>query len=206
MKQWTTIVSIVVAVAVLAAAWGIGLYIRQARLKRAETASSVRTDPTIRPRPDVPMPGPGGPGRSSGLSADERARLREQRARTIEQMGDMSEEEKERFRAQVRQQFDAGRQGGRRGFAELSEEERARIREQFESMRTRWENMSEQERQEFMAQMREGFGGQRGGQRPAMPGPIPDPNEKPTPEPEEKKTGEDVQDTSPENSNSSETE
>ncbi len=206
MKQFNTIVSVVVAAAVLAAAWGIGVCIRQARFERAGIASSASADPTIRPRPDGPMPGPGGPGRSAGLSAEERARLREQRARTIEEMGDMSEEERQQFRAQVRSRFDAGRQGGGRGFGELSEEERARRREQFESMRAGWENMSEQEREEFRAKMREGFGGQRRGQRPAVPSPTPDPNEIRIPDPEEEKTGEEVQDTSPENGNSSQTE
>jgi hypothetical protein len=43
------------------------------------------------------------------------------------------------------------------------EEERAQRREQFENMRKRFENMSEEEREEFRARMRERFGGRRGG-------------------------------------------
>ncbi|MGD8501063.1 MAG: hypothetical protein PVJ86_10475, partial [Phycisphaerales bacterium] len=39
----------------------------------------------------------------------------------------------------------------------------AQRRERFESMRKRMENMSEEEREKFRAQMRERYGGRRGG-------------------------------------------
>lgn len=50
-----------------------------------------------------------------------------------------------------------GRRGGFGGFRDLSPEERANLRESFGQMRERWENMSEQEREEFRTQMRERF-------------------------------------------------
>jgi ribosomal protein L17 len=43
------------------------------------------------------------------------------------------------------------------------DEERARRREQFENMRKRMENMSEEEREKFRAEMRQRYAGRRGG-------------------------------------------
>jgi len=71
---------------------------------------------------------------------------------------------------------------GRRPFGDLSEEDRARMRGRFENMseeerekrmaemrrrREQFENMSEEEREKFRAEMREKFGGRRrqGGRR-----------------------------------------
>lgn len=50
-----------------------------------------------------------------------------------------------------------GRRGGFGGFRDLSPEERAELRERFGQMRERWGDMSEQEREEFRAQMRGRF-------------------------------------------------
>ena len=73
-------------------------------------------------------------------------------------MQNLSDEEKEAFRAGVRERFSAGKQAQQSRYEALTPEERAKTRREWEEMKRKWENMSEQQRQEFMAQMRERFG------------------------------------------------
>ncbi|MHC4557608.1 MAG: hypothetical protein ACYS80_09925, partial [Planctomycetota bacterium] len=62
----------------------------------------------------------------------DRARLVEERAELMERFENMSEEEREQFRAQARERFAGRRPEGREGFGRLSEEERAKMREEVE--------------------------------------------------------------------------
>ena len=158
MKQYSVIISVVAAAAVLAAAWGIGRYVREVRLQRAGTVNPPRiTQPVKKPGPERPMPGPG-PGRNQELSEQEKARLKEQRGKMIEKAENMSAEEKEKFRAQVREKFSPSSPADRQGFPQMSPEEMAKQKEQWQKMKEKWESMSEQEKEEFKAKMREGFG------------------------------------------------
>jgi hypothetical protein len=50
----------------------------------------------------------------------------------MERFENMSEEEREQFRAQARERFAGRRPEGREGFGRLSEEERAKMREEVE--------------------------------------------------------------------------
>jgi|GEM_PF-1165155 len=158
MKQYSAIISVVAAVVVLAAAWGIGRYIREVRLQHAEDVNSPKTtQPGTKPSPERPIPGPG-PGRKQELSEQEKARLKEQRGKMIEKADNLSEQEKEKFRAQVREKFSPSQPPDRQGFPQMSPEEMAKLKEQFEKMKEKWESMSEQEKEAFKAKMREGFG------------------------------------------------
>jgi len=71
-----------------------------------------------------------------------------------ERFQNMSDEE----RAQLRERF-AGRrrEGGSQG-PQLSDTDREKMRADMEDIRARWEQMSEEERQEAMTQMREKYG------------------------------------------------
>ena len=103
----------------------------------------------------------------------------EDRAAMRDRFENMSEEEREKFRAQMRDRFSGGgrrRGGGGEMFPNLTEEQRTEMREQMDKLREQWEQMSEEERQQALAQMREkygftprmGFGGRPGG-RPGGP-------------------------------------
>jgi hypothetical protein len=122
----------------------------------------------------------------------------------VEQMANMSPEEQEQFRAQVRQKFDAGRGPGRQRFGQMPPEEMAKIKEQWEKMKEKWESMSEQEREAARAQMREGFGGMPPGDRPVPPD-LTAP-ETISPKEEQKQTGEERDSTSPDENSRSGTE
>jgi len=158
MKQYSAIISVVAAAVVLAAAWGIACYIREVRLQRAGAVNSPKiAQPDKKPSPERPMPGPG-PGRKQEPSEQEKARLKDQRGKMIEETANMSEQEKEKFRAQVREKFSPSLPPDRQGFPQMAPEDMAKMKEQFEKMKEKWESMSEQEKEAFKAKMREGFG------------------------------------------------
>jgi len=116
------------------------------------------------------------------LSPEERTALVEQRTGMRERFENMTDEEREKFRAQMRERFS----GRRRDMgSELSDEDRTKMREEIEALRARWEEMSEAEREEARNQISEkygfmprglggdrGFGGGEGGRR--RPGNRPD--------------------------------
>jgi len=103
MKLSNSVVSIIIVAAVLVFAYGLGLLIRQARtgstpVRRAvevNDAATRRTRPTAARTKDTP---------------EERARLKEEKAKAIEKMSSLTEEQKEKFRSQVARQA-----GSRRG-------------------------------------------------------------------------------------------
>ena len=157
MKQsGTTIIFVIICIAVLIGSWGIGLCIRQVRFRSAGIESKAGTEPEMsakikkpadaskpgsepaemaQVRPEAaPMPGGEGGRPFGGLSQEEREKMRER-------WENMSEEEREQER-------------------EKRMAEMRKRREQFE-------NMSEEEREKFRAETREGFGGRRrqGGRR-----------------------------------------
>jgi len=170
MKQYSAIISVVAAAAVLAAAWAVGLGVREFRFRRARTIDSPKIgQPDRKPAPDRPMPGPGGPARKSELSAEQKAQLKQQKGKMIEEMGNLSEEQKEKFRAQVREKFSPSSPADKQGFPQMSAEEMAKLKEQWQKMKEKWESMSEQEKQQYKVQMRERFGPGPQMERPVPP-------------------------------------
>lgn len=159
MKLSGTVVSVIGAVVVLAGAFAIGLGIREIRSRRAETQSEPATEPDREQQVgNRPAPGAGGGQAFQDLSPEERAERREKRQKMIEQMASMSEEEKEKFKAQMSEKFGAMRRGDRRRTRDLSSGQRARRAAEWEKMREKWESMSEQEKEQFKARMRERTG------------------------------------------------
>jgi hypothetical protein len=163
MKQsGKTIVFVLVCVGVLVAAFAIGICIRKMRFGGAGNESVTTTAPEKSPieleRERVQarrMPDSGGMNRGGDLSPEDRATLVEQRAGMRERYENMSEEEKEKFRSQMRERF-----GGRRREmgSELSEEDRAKMRVEMEELRAGWEEMSDEEREEARKKISEKYG------------------------------------------------
>jgi hypothetical protein len=144
MKRVQIIIIAAVGAAAILTALGVGFYIGEVRQKKeaAEKPQQVGGESLI--------PGRVGRDRFSNLSEEERARIVEGRKQRAERWANMSDEEKEKFRQQLRRRFNV-RGGEERRLPALSEEERANLRQ-------RWANMSMQEREEFRAKMRERFG------------------------------------------------
>ena len=189
MKQsGTTTVFVIVCVAVLLGAWGTGLCIRQVRFRNAGIESKAGSEPEMSAEIQKPgdaveaerepvemaqfrperRPMPGGEGRRPFGDLSE-----EERERTRERFENMSEEERQEYRAQMRGRFGGRRPQGGDRFGDLPEEEGARLREEMEELRDRWEQMSEEEREEARSQISEkygfvpriGLGGRPGGDR-----------------------------------------
>jgi hypothetical protein len=83
----------------------------------------------------------------------------EDRAKMMERFENMSEEEKEKFRAEVRKKF-AARQSESK-VRTISPEERARLEAERAKMKQMWESMSEEEKEALRAKMRARFGERR---------------------------------------------
>jgi len=184
MKQpGTTIVFVLVCIGVLVAAFAIGICIRQVRFGGAGKTTEVPEKSPVelaRERDQARrVPGPGRTSGTGDLSPEQRAELVEQRAGMRERFENMTDEEREQFRAQMRERFG----GGRRSMGpqlNLSDEERAKMREEIDTLREKWDQMSEAEREEARNQISEkygfsprglgggrGFGGREdGGRRP----------------------------------------
>ena len=153
----------------------------------------------IRQMPGEDMNNPGAP------SPEERAELVEQRDSMRQRFENMTDEEREAFRAQMRERFSGRRRGDMGPQLQLSDEERAKMREEIDALREKWDQMSEAEREEARNQISEkygfsprGLGGNRSfrdregsGRRPFMR-----PNDEQT-QPDEEQTQPDEEQTQP---------
>jgi hypothetical protein len=124
MKLSNTVVSALVIVAVLVAAYALGLLIRQARMGGARPARQVAdangAGAMAAPRPAM---SPQGPGASQIKDTPEaRAQAKENKAKVLKKMDSLTQAETEQYRNQVRKQV-GGRRGGK-GSQGLTPEER----------------------------------------------------------------------------------
>lgn len=185
MKQsGTTIIFVIVCIIVLVAAYGIGLCIKEIRLSGAKNGSVVAAksenptgEPETRRAQARQMPGVEGMNGSGDRSPEDRAALVEQRAGARERFENMTDEEREAFRAQMRERFSSRRRGDMGPQLQLSEEDRTKMREEISALRENWDQMSEAEREQARNQISEkygftprigsgrGFGGREGGGR-----------------------------------------
>ena len=137
MKSVNTLVLVILAAAVLLAAFAIGLLVRHARMRGAashEPASAVAT-PNETPGSETALTNlnPGSPGvRKSDATA--RADIKQERAEALEKMSNLTEEEKLEFRQRVRDRFNTTRSRSGR-------------------LRERMQNMSEEDKQAYRAQV-----------------------------------------------------
>jgi len=108
MKSSNTIVTVVVIAAVLIAAYGVGLLIQQARMGNSPSPTATDSN-TAKSGQDPARPGPEG-GQAKD-SPEARAKIKEDHAKMIEKMEKATDEEKAKFREQIRERV-SGRRGG----------------------------------------------------------------------------------------------
>ncbi len=153
MKQSSTIISVIVAVVGLLAAFAIGLYIKKVRFqyKAAESKAVVERQAK---QAEIPTRPPRERQRSSrDLSPEQRAQLTEQTENIGQRWATMSEPERKEFRAKMAEIVQAGR--SERTFETSPPEGRDRFAKEFLEIKNRWEDMSEEERQKFREKIRE---------------------------------------------------
>jgi hypothetical protein len=146
-KYFNVIVSLIVAAAILVAAYSIGLLVRHGRGAADSSAPPAVAGPNeADAAPEtaaMPRPGQGREGAPEGRTAEE---IKQARAEALERMGNLTEEEKQEFRDRIRQ-----RVGGR---------DRERLRkltlEKQREIIQKLQDMSPEEREAFEARLREG--------------------------------------------------
>jgi len=173
MKQsGKSIVFVLVCIGVLVAAFAIGICIKEIRFGGAgKTAEVPEKSPVelAREREQARrMPDNGQTSTAGDLSPEQRAELVEQRAAMRDRFENMTDEEREAFRAQMRERF-SGRRRDMGPQLNLSDEERAQLRKDIDELRANWEQMSEAEREEARNNISDkygftprGLGGSRG--------------------------------------------
>jgi hypothetical protein len=106
MKPSSTIVTVVVIAAVLIAAYGVGLLIRQARMGNSQSPTAADAN-GVKAGREAAGPAPGG-GQTKD-SPEVRAKVKDSHAEMIEKMESATEEEKAKFKEQVRQRVSGPR-------------------------------------------------------------------------------------------------
>jgi hypothetical protein len=155
MKQSSTIISVIVAVVGLLAAFAIGLYIKEVRSKYKAAESKAVVESQAK-QAEIPTRPPRERQRSSrDLSPEQRAQLTEQIEDIRQRWATMSEPERKEFRAKMAEIVQAGRSERNRIFETSPPEGRDRFAEEFMETKNRWEDMSEEERNEFREKIRE---------------------------------------------------
>jgi hypothetical protein len=154
MKQSSTIISVIVAAMGLLAAFAIGLYIKEVRCKYKATEPKAAADQQTKQAEIPTRPPRERPRSSSDLSPEQRAQLTKQIEDIRQRWATMSEPERKEFRAKMAEIVQAGRAERNRTFETSPPEGRDRFAEEFMETKNRWEDMSEEEKQEFMEKIR----------------------------------------------------
>ena len=161
-KSGTTVIFVLVCIGVLVAAFAIGICIRKIRLGNESittTAPEKSPNQLAREREQARrMPGAGQTSEAGELSPEQRGELVEQRAEVRQRFESMTDEEREAFRAKMRERFSGRRRGDMGPQIQLSDEDRAKMREEIEAIREKWDQMSEAEREEARNQISEKYG------------------------------------------------
>lgn len=155
MKQSKTIISVIIAVVGLLAAFAIGLYIKEVRSKyRAAESEAVAEQLTK--QAEIPTSPPRERQRSSrDLSPEQRAQLTEQMKDIKPRWETMSEQERKEFRNKMAEILQAGRSERNGTFGTAPPEGRDSFAEEFMKVKNNWEDMTEEEKQEFRDKIRE---------------------------------------------------
>ncbi len=139
MKHMNIVVSVIIAAAILVAAYAVGLLVRHARTPDGQLESAavtpIESPATLKARVAQQLPGGGSAGAADANLA---ARSQQEREQMLERMKGMTKEEKQRFTMEeARKHFGAG--GTRSEPRKMSPEER-------EKMLQKWQRMSEEEK------------------------------------------------------------
>jgi len=162
LKQSKTVMSVVLAAGVLLGALAIGLTIRKFRSQPTEPEPQLKPPAEPDREQTVRTPGPDRQRRRrlENLSPEERARIRKERESMRERWENMTEQERKEFLARMRERARSRPRPGERRFRGLPPDETARLRMQIPgledpNLKKRWEDMSEQERQDYIRRVRE---------------------------------------------------
>ncbi len=163
MKQSRTIISGVIAFVGLIAAFAIGLYIKEVKSKyRAAESEAVVEQQTK--QAVIPTRPPSERQRNSrDLNPEQRAQLTEQMKNIRQQWPTMSEQERKEFKTKIAEIFQVGRSETNKTFETSHPEGRDSFAEEFLKAKNNWEDMTEEERQEYRDKIRVSYNAVRQG-------------------------------------------
>jgi len=146
MKHLNVIASVILAAAVLLAAYAIGRLVRQSRMEKVELQPPLVAQPNDVPTPEAVKADLPASRRRAEPTPEERAKIKAERAEKLTQMSNLTDEEKLQLRDEWREQL-RSRRGEPGRVPRLSPEE-------LEQISQRWNEMSDEEKQAFRARMR----------------------------------------------------
>jgi hypothetical protein len=162
MKQSSTIIPVIIAAVllpvVLLAAFVFGLYVRKVRQqeRNVESVAVQKATELKKEQAEItPRPPHDSRQRSRTVSPEQRDEIREQIEEIKKQWGNMSEAERQEFRAKMLEMFDARRREARSRYSTRPPQEEAKPGEEFMITKKQWDEMSEEERRAFRNRMRE---------------------------------------------------
>jgi len=145
MKQANVIASVILAAAVLLAAYAIGRLIRQARLDVPETSPGQVVEPNDSKDPNIAEVGRPALARRNKTTPEDRARVKETRAQELARHASMTEEEKAKYRDETLEEMRSRRSKTPGQVPHLSPDELAR-----------WAQMSDEEKAALRARLQGG--------------------------------------------------
>ena len=156
MKQSHIIISVIVVTGVLVAAFAVGLYIKDTRQKDISDQSEA-SDITQTKQNDITTNTQKveNEQRARNLSPEQQAQLKEQIQIIKQQWVNMSEQEKKEFRAKLLETFDTRQPDAQRNIQTSPSDVKDKFSQEFLEIKSKWEGMTEQERQQFIEKMRE---------------------------------------------------
>ncbi len=167
MKHLNVVASVILAAAVLLAAYAIGRLIRQSRMDKAEPEAPLVASPNDVSELPAVNPGPADSRRAKESTPEERAQIKEQKAKRLAEMDKLTDEEKRQLRDEWRAKL-RSRRGKPGRVPQLSPEE-------LQEVSKRWATMTDEEKRAFRARMEGQHRARRAQPRPARK--VSSPNE-----------------------------
>ena len=146
MKRASVVATVILAVAVLLAAYAIGRLIRESRLDIPETVAQPVVEPNDFNVPEAMTAGRRINEKREEPTADELARRKQERAAKLAEMNNLTDEEEQQFRDEMRRSLSSKRREPGR-IPQLSPEE-------LKELSRRWPEMSEEEKATVLGRRR----------------------------------------------------
>lgn len=154
MKQSKVIIPVIVTASILLAAIAIGLYVRETRKEITPLESESAAKPEINQN-ELIEESQKSKTDSNSLTAQQKAQVAKQIEEIKQRWANMSDAERVEFRAKMTEIFRKDRLDRSSRFVTSPPEGRDLFGEEFLEVKSKWEDMSEEEKQEFMDKMRE---------------------------------------------------
>ena len=156
-----SIIFVLGCIGVLVASYVVGVCIREIRFSTVAKTAEVPKKTPIEVAGDRQqarsIPDGGQTGQMGDVVSGQTTELAEQRTDPRGRFDNMTDEEREAFRAQMRERF-SGRRQDMGPQLNLSEEEREQLRKDIDELRANWDQMSEAEREEARNKISDKYG------------------------------------------------